>query len=57
MTEREALEEALALVREMQREQAGPFFPGKAHKVREVHLPELVRILKEGLSPDNVPKL
>ena len=52
MTEREALEEALALVREMQREQAGPFFPGKAHKVREVHLPELVRILKEGLSDD-----
>ena len=50
MKQQKALEEALALVREMQREQAGPFFPGKAHKMREVHLPELVRILKEGLS-------
>ena len=53
MTEREALEKALALVREMQREQAGPFFPGKAHKLREEHLPKLAEILKEGLSDES----
>ena len=49
MKQQKAVEEALALVREMQREQAGPFFPGKAHKMREVHLPRLAEILKEGL--------
>ena len=49
MTEREALEEALALVREMLVELHAPTFPGRAHKMREVHLPRLAEILKEGL--------
>lgn len=49
MTEREALEKALALLREIRCEQAGPNFPGKAHKLREVWLPELVKVVKEGL--------
>ena len=49
MKQQKALEEALALVREMLVELHAPTFPGRAHKMREVHLPELVKILKEGL--------
>ena len=49
MTEREALEKALALVHEIMVELHAPTFPGRAHKMREVHLPKLAEILKEGL--------
>ena len=45
-------EEALALVNEIMVELHAPTFPGRAHKLREVHLPKLAEILKEGLEDD-----
>ena len=52
MNEREALEKALALVNEIIVELHAPTFPGRAHQLREVHLPKLAEILKEGLSDE-----
>ena len=49
MKKQKALENALALVNEIIVELHAPTFPGRAHKMREVHLPKLAEILKEGL--------
>jgi len=51
-----ALVEALEIVREVQAEQAGPRFPGRAHKFQNVHLPRLVEVLEDGLAL-NVPSI
>ena len=48
-TERQALVAARDRLMEIMGEQNGPYFAGKAHKLREVHLPELMEIVKEGL--------
>jgi len=52
MTEREALEEIKKLLYEIQVEQAGPSFPGRTHKLRNVQIPKLLEIVKEGLGDD-----
>ena len=52
MTEREALEEIKKLLYEIQVEQAGPSFAGKTDKLRKVHLPKILEIVKEGLGDD-----
>jgi len=54
--ERKALTEALWIVREMQAEQVGPRYPGRAHKFQTVHLPRLVEVLEDGLAL-NVPRV
>jgi len=53
MKQQKALEEALALVNEIIVELHAPTFPGRAHKLREEHLPKLAEILKEGLSDES----
>ena len=52
MKKQKALEDALALVYQIQAELHAPTFPGRAHKMREVHLPKLAEILKEGLGDE-----
>ena len=47
--ERQALADALRLAKQMQQDHCGPTFPGRTHKLREEQIPELLRILREGL--------
>ena len=49
MTERQALADALRLAKQMHDDWDGPTFPGRTHKLREVQIPELLRILRKGL--------
>ena len=48
-TERQALVAARDRLMEIMGEWDGPNFPGRAHKLRAVHLPALMEIVKEGL--------
>ena len=49
MTERQALAEALKIAKEIRRDQLGKAFPGRTHKLREVQIPKLLRVLRQGL--------
>ena len=49
MTERQALAEALKIAKEMRQDQLGPSFPGRTHKLRNEQIPELLRVLRQGL--------
>ena len=52
MTEREALEAALKLVREIREDQLGPSYPGRLHRLRNEQIPKLLEIIEEGLSDE-----
>ena len=49
MTERRALADALRLAKEIRDDFDGPCKAGRVHKLRNKQIPELLRILREGL--------
>ena len=49
MTERQALEDALRLAKQMRDDWDGGSFPGRTHKLRNEQIPELLRVLRAGL--------
>jgi len=52
VTEREALEKAIEEVKWIQETLKGRSFPGRIQRLRDVQIPKVLEILKEGLGDD-----